>query len=454
MRGFFYLLAIYFFIKGHNKANWIGFCLAALVSFLMALGCKEIAITLPLMLLVFDYYFISAGKGEKIVANFKKFHLPLIVTGIVILLFKFSYALKLSSPDKAERDFLPHIFTSAYALSYYLKKFFLPLSLNIDPDFPLANSILEFKVVVSFFLILGLLIVSKKVYSEIKTISFSILWFFLTLSPHLFIRLKDIAAERWLYLALAGFGFFVAGLLADTVRKEKTSITLPGILVMILVILLFSTGTFTRNNIWRSSITLWSDAVKKSPNKFRPYNNLGEAYAAQGEIDQAMREYKRALELNPMADRAHYNLGNIYRKKGEIDAAITAYNRAIEINSSYAKAYNNLGSIYLNKGDYEKAKELFFKALEIDPDFPQAHNNLGNVYSELGMSKEAIFEYKKAIDINSDYDTPHYNLARELYKSGFYEETLKELEIASKLSNNPKYLKKLQELKKMRGFKK
>ena len=453
MSGFFYLLSLYFFIKTCNKKkNYFIYSAGSLISFLLSVGCKEIGITLPAVFLLFDYYFISGEDGERISANFKRFHLPLIATGIFIVFLKFKFALSLSSPDMAQRDFLAHIYSSSFAVIFYLKKFLLPMNLNIDPDFPLIDSILKWRFVISFLLMLGLLVISKKIGPKAKLISFSILWFFLTLFPHLFIRLKDVMAERWLYLTLAGFGFFAAGLLANSrsrvfSAKHEEGIYMPVAVVMVFVILFFSIETYSRNDIWGSSISLWSDAAKKSPNKFRPYNNLGEAYAAEGEDDRAIEEYKKAIELNPKAERVLYNLGNVYSRKGEVSAAIDAYTRTVEINPSYAKAYNNLGSLYLNNGDYEKAKEEFLKAIKIEPRFPQAYNNLGNAYSKSGMPSKAILEYIKAIRIDPKYATAHYNLAREFYTIRYYQGALKELELAAKLSPKPEYLERLEEVK-------
>ena len=458
MSGFFYLLALYFFIKACNKKKrYFIYSAGSFISFLLSIGCKEIAITLPVAFLLFDYYFISGEGGERISVNFKLFHLPLIVTAFFIILLKFKFALSLSSPDMAQRDFLSHIFSSGFAVIFYLIKFFLPTDLNLDPDFPLIDSVIDLRFIISFLIMLALLVISKKNYPKAKLISFSILWFFLTLFPHLFIRLKDIMAERWLYLALAGFGFFAAGLLASLKSgafsvKHGDRFYIPVAVVTVFVILFFSIETRSRNEIWGSGISLWSDAVKKSPGKFRPYNNLGEAYAAEGEDDRAIEAYRKALELNTQAERVLYNLGNVYSRRGEVSAAIDAYNSAIEINPAYAKAYNNLGSLYLKNGDYEKAKENFLKAIKLEPRFPQAYNNLGNAYSKSGNSSKAILEYMKAVKIGPNYATAHYNLAGEFYKMRYYRGALKELEIAARLSPSPLYLEKLEEVKrKMKG---
>ena len=454
MSCFFYLLSLYLFAKGSAEdRKHIVYSFVCILSFLMALGSKEIAITLPLMTMITDYCFISNGKKEKMFLNLKNFHLPLIFTAALVVFLKFSYAISFKSPDRIQRDFYSHILSTVYTMFFYLKRFFFPLNLNIDPDFPVVDTILQPGILVSFLAALMLLIVAVKLYPKSRIISYSILWFFITLSPHFLIRLRDIGAERWLYLSLAGFGFFAAGLFVeiDRVFHKKGKNIFTGLIL--LIILLFSVTTIARNKIWGNAISLWTDAVKKSPNKFRTYNNLGEAYAALGNIDMALKEYETASALNPIADRVHYNLGNAYSKKGKTDAAIASYKRAIELNPSYAKSYNNLGSIYLNNGNLKEAEEMFLKATEILPDFREAHNNLGNVYSEMGLSEEAISEYKKAVDINKNYDTPHYNLAREYYKSGFIEKAIKELEIASKLSPKQEYFNKLNELKNIKGVK-
>jgi tetratricopeptide (TPR) repeat protein len=85
-------------------------------------------------------------------------------------------------------------------------------------------------------------------------------------------------------------GFFV---LANRLRVEK--VILP---TFVLVVLVLSGATYTRNTVWKDDIRLWEDVAKKSPNKARPHNNLGNAYQSKSLLDMAIEQYQTALRMN------------------------------------------------------------------------------------------------------------------------------------------------------------
>ena len=114
-----------------------------------------------------------------------------------------------------------------------------------------------------------------------------------------------------------------------------------------------------RNHAWNNDISLWSDVVKKSPNKARSYTNLGLAYSRLGQQGLAIAQHKKALELNPFFADAYNNLGVCYFDKGRIDKAISHFQHAIKIDSNHADAHYNLGVAYGSKGEFDMAfKEI------------------------------------------------------------------------------------------------
>ena len=111
-------------------------------------------------------------------------------------------------------------------------------------------------------------------------------------------------------------------------------------------------------------LTSWQKVTVSPWNK--PPRNRGNAYADQGQHDQAIRDYTKALEINPKHVVAYFNRGNSYREKGQYDRAISYYDKALEINPKHVMTYNNRGLIYLLKlektrrgcADFKKACEL------------------------------------------------------------------------------------------------
>ena len=105
------------------------------------------------------------------------------------------------------------------------------------------------------------------------------------------------------------------------------------------------------------------------------YNNRGVAWKAQGNLDRALADFDRAIQLSPNYATAYFNRGVAWDAKGDLDHALTDYDRAIQINPKYAAAYNNRGNVWDVKGNLEKALTDYDKAIQIDSNYATAYNN-------------------------------------------------------------------------------
>jgi tetratricopeptide (TPR) repeat protein len=176
-----------------------------------------------------------------------------------------------------------------------------------------------------------------------------------------------------------------------------------------LLILLLMAGTYWRNRVWNSGVELWTDCVKKSPNKARPHNNLGEVYFNQGRRLEATDHFQEALRIDPNYAEAHYNVGTVFFHQGKYQEAINQYKEALRINPNYAKAHNNLGTVFFNQDKYQEAINQYKEALRINPNFAEAHYNLGNAYLMIGNHSLALEEYEILKTMNQ-------GLAKALYQ--------------------------------------
>lgn len=128
------------------------------------------------------------------------------------------------------------------------------------------------------------------------------------------------------------------------------------------------------------------------------YFNRGNAYVEKGQLDQAIADYGKAIELNPWYDSAYSNRGNAYSAKGELDNAMADYTKAIELNPQNEQAHNNLGSLYLEKGQYAEAEKEIKKALELNPDGIPATITMAEYYSLMNNGDEACRWLRKGIE--------------------------------------------------------
>ena len=452
----FYLLGFFFFVKavriGKQQTSrlvavkktllFVG-CAAA---FILGVGTKAIIITLPAMMLLYLYYFVSEDHSP--LSFIKNYKWPLC--GLLFAIGGyFSYrhfhgGIIASIPDIRVRSFYVNSLTEMNVIvRYYLRRLFLPIGLNIDPDFPLARSFLQAGTIFSALVIAGAIFLVIRSLKTHRIFSFFILWFFVTLTPtSSFIPLLDVAAEHRVYLPGVGFSVAVAFVFTQILAvraANKVALQRAVIGVFSVVILLFSIGSIERNSVYRNPLALWTDTVRKSPHKARPHNNLADSYEKSGKLEPAMKEYRLIVEeINPNYMRAYYGMGNVYREMGKPKQAVEQYKKALMMDPRFQYAHNNLGMAYEQLGMSEKATEAYKRALEIDPNFTKAYNNLAIVYAKQQMFDKAVTTINISLSKDPQYSIGYVNLGNIYLETGDYEKAEQALQKAIKI--NPEFV--------------
>ena len=398
----FYVLSLALYVKariaGERGAGgslgrvYYGLSLAAAG---LGMFTKEMVFTLPLMILLYEFCFLSEGKKLK-----WKYVTPFLVLLLVIpLLVVFTEP----APSLEQKKLLTaslgiprgHYFLTQFrVLATYLRLLFLPFNQNLDYDYPLSRSLGEIPTLASFLLLLLILLGGILLWGRHRLLSFSVFWFFLTLSVESsVIPLRNVIFEHRLYLPLVGYCVFLpAGLYYLGGRRRRA---------LALAILAISAGsysllTYTRNIVWKSRLSLWDDTIRKSPGKARAYNNRGLAYHDLGEYDGAISDYDQALELNPRFQDAYANRGIAYRKKGEFDKAISDFDQALAIDPNCAGFYNGRGVTYKEKGEFDMAISDYDQALRIDPNRGGFYHNRARAYCLKKEYEKSWDDVKKA----------------------------------------------------------
>ena len=172
-----------------------------------------------------------------------------------------------------------------------------------------------------------------------------------------------------------------------------------------------------QNNNLDDAITYYTEVISlDSDSSIVPlvYYNRGSAYQSKGEIDRAIKDYNKAIKLNPDYAIAYYNRGNAYQSKGEIDRAIKDYNKAIKLNPDNTSAYNNRGNAYQDKGEIDQAFKDYNKAIKLKPDLAIAYYNRGRCWLHLKNWQEARSDLKVAksngLDIISAFCNDYENI--------------------------------------------
>ncbi len=401
---FFMLLSLYLFVKYNaSSGKRPGYYAGALGAFVAGVLTKELAFTLPLLLLLYDFYFISGGRKEDFAKKALKQHLPFFILLCVYLVFRVFIVENLGASDDTKTPFT-YLFTQSGVIMRYIKLLFYPVNLAVERWIPLSRSLFEARVMFSSAVIALLLFAAVKLYNKSKPVSFGIFWFFITLAPtSSVVPLIIIMNEHRLYLPGVGFSLLAGTVVynlwnlpaAERFRKSLT-------VLLLLILVFFSVSVFKRNTEWRSEYSLWLKNVKVSPKSFRAHNNLGAYYDRQGDYDNAMKHYEQSVKLNPMAESTQDNLGIIYYKKGFNDKAVICYQNALALNSEYTDALNNLGIVYAKQGKLAEAVEKFNKVIEISPEHQSVHKNLGLVYQMMKDDMQALICWKKYLQVYPD----------------------------------------------------
>src|SRR5271170_618463 len=155
-------------------------------------------------------------------------------------------------------------------------------------------------------------------------------------------------------------------------------------------------------------------ATKLLPGDAGAHNNLGNALARQGRLDQAVASYRQALKLDPGIADAHHNLANALSDLGQFEQAAASYRRALELNPQLEEAHNHLGNVLFELGQLNDAFTHYRRALVLKPDFAEAHNNVGIILRGFGQLQEAIASYRQAMALQPHFAEAHSNLGSAL----------------------------------------
>ncbi|MBF0524956.1 MAG: tetratricopeptide repeat protein [Deltaproteobacteria bacterium] len=405
----FYLAGLALFLAGVERRGCRSrlYYLGSWVSLLLAMGSKEIAITAPAMILLYDLFFVSKWDRSRL-AGRKWVHLALFSTiGYVIWLqFHFNYGpsvgvgLKEASSASGTISVKPfnYLISQFEIILYYLKLLIWPTGLRLDYYWLPAKNLSEFRVWGSFLLILGAVIFAVRLSKRNRLMSFGIFWYFITLSPESsFIPLADLVFEHRVYLPSVGFILFLAGL-ADELLKLPAVIRRPKMVLtsVILILAIYAGLTFSRNQEWTDPLAIWEDNVTKAPGLFRPLANLGAAYLVQNRVEDARRTTEQALSVRPHSVPLS-NLSVIYNRLGQPQRAKALLEQALKISPNNASALTNIAQIMHEQGQTMQAIELVKRAIKNEPGLTNGYVALARMWMALGSGEKAVAVLRRAL---------------------------------------------------------
>jgi len=426
LTGLFYLLALLFYIR--IKAEHVRFSIGAyglsLFFYLLGLLSKEMAITLPAIILLYDLILRDADRDPPILqqqlsilkkrAYFYSGYMAVTLFYLFLRFFLFhnpGESLKSSYGSLFERIiYLPgHIFN-------FIRLIVFPTNLNADYVFSYPDRFLDSMNLMGFAVVMGLAGASFFIYRYSKEIFFGIWWCFITLFPvSNLIGIYHPLAERYLYLPLIGFCLVVPiiiyGLAGRLITNPPLAKRVSSILVLV-ILSFYSTATMARNPDWQNNFSLWSKTVKTSPNSLVARGGLGMAYQERGMLDEAQEQFEIAVTLYPGHHKSYYNLGLIYHQKGDLKRSIEYFKRSVTLKPEYVRGYYNLATLYAKQGLMDMAIRFYTKVIELDPELVEAHYNLGMAYATQRKLEPAISEWEQVLQLDPGHTHARKNLAK------------------------------------------
>lgn len=400
--GLFYFLTLYCFLRGATTARHRGWYAAAVATCVLGMASKEVMISAPFLLVLFDKTFI-AGSFQESWRRRRGLWLALAATCVIPVLL-----LETTDNRDGSAGFGLGVTSWQYArtqlgfILHYLRLAFWPRPLVLDYGRYIASSPAE--IVPSAIGVLVLLAATAVALVRRPKWGFLGAWFFGILAPtSSIIPLPgQTAAEHRMYLPLAAVVVLVVLAVYGFALERGWRSAWTQALVLVVAVAL-GWGTYRRNEEYQSELALWDGVVNNRPLNDRAYLTRGSVYWTMGQRAAALRDYDRCIALNPREAKAYVGRGNVYIDIGRHDDALRDYETALRLHPNLADAHDGRGEVLAFKGQLDAAIEEFNRAIALNPEHAQAHYDLAEAYSASGALDDAIASYDRVIRLRADY---------------------------------------------------
>ena len=439
LSGLFFLLTLAAYVGYVRRPFSLARYLAVMLLFALGLMSKPMLVTLPFVLLLLDYWPLgrlvrrpTSGAATESSPPSDSYWLawrPLVEKIPLVLLAGASCVATLMAQQEAlianEHMRLPWRVANAL-VSYvaYLGQFFYPVGLAALYPHP-GNRLPTWEIVGASLVLVGISATALAARRKYPYLLVGWLWYLGMLVP--VIGLVPVGcqamADRYTYLPHIGLVVLLAWAAVDLAarcgcRRWAYGAVLTAVLAALMGVAWRQTST------WCNSETLWTRALACTSGNFIAHLGFGRTLEERRRVDEAVEQYRKALELNPTYMEAYSNLGNALRQQGRLDEAMAYCRKALEIQPQSVKTHRVLGLALAASGRFDEAIAQFQEALAIEPECAEAHNDLGAALLERGRNDEAIAHWKQAVAINPQDAQTHRNLGIVLYQQGKIAEAL------------------------------
>lgn len=446
LMGLFYLLTLYCFVRyteAGPPARLIGWNGRAMLACLGGMATKEVMVTAPVMVLLYDRAFV-AGSWRAAWRQRRGFYAGLAATWLLL------GACMLSGGGNRGGAvgfgtgvaWWDYGLTQFEAVGRYLLLAFWPDPLVFEYGAFTAGNVWD---VLPWAAIVGPLLGATLWALWCRpAVGFLGAWFFGILAPTSLVPgTSQMIVEHRAYLSLAAILVLaVCGGHAVALRRkpgDPSSVAGPGahaagtpgpgaaglsrrmrafLSLTLLVALAFGILTARRNAVYRTALGLWEETVAQRPHNPLAHHLLAEELVSAGRDDEALGHYRQAVRVDPGFALAHERLGVVLMRLGKGEEAEAHLKESLRLRPDFADAHNNLGVLLAGTGRGGEARGHLERALALQPDFADAHYNLANLLALQGSGPEAVASFRTALRLRPDFPAAQYNLANALANLG------------------------------------
>lgn len=387
LMSLFLLLAVYASIRAIDSRWTWG--LVAVVACLLSAGCKEVAVVIPVLLVVIDrviFFPVFADQWRR-----RKWLYLGLATSWVLLLVLNRAGPRSESAGWGLGAITPwqYLLTQPEVLLHYVRLALWPYPLCLDYDWPIAN---EWMRITGFgALVVGLVVFTVRGIFARRPVALLPAMALLVLAPtSSVIPLLGIASEHRMYLPLAMVCLAVVLVGRRLLGGRKGF----GFGAVAIVVATLSVLTHQRNETYQSAVSIWSDVVAQRPRNIRAQNNLGNELHRVGQNESAVRAYQAALEVDPARFDVLYNLGVAQLELQRLEDAASSFREAIRLNPRDGNVRAIFGHTLQVAGRAEEALPQLQEAVALLPGYGRARDELALTLQALGRTQEAVAVYE------------------------------------------------------------
>ncbi|PKN51619.1 MAG: hypothetical protein CVU55_11815 [Deltaproteobacteria bacterium HGW-Deltaproteobacteria-13] len=400
LSAFFWMMTLCLYVYFTEKPVFRRYLLVVF-GFACALMSKPMVVTLPVIMILLDYWPLKRFESKKnnwIFWQLKE-KIPLFFLSAI-----FSIVTIYTQSNPSAKHFSPGSRLANAPVSFitYLEKTFWPHDLAVFYPFsdklPLGQ-VLGFTLLIIVISIAIIVMVRRLPYLFVGW-----LWYAITILPVIgILQTGDFSmADRYHYLPSIGIAVMLAWGVPLLFRHENTlkKILFPaGITVLAVLAVL----TWQQSGYWKNNIALFGHALQVTKDNYIAHGNLGVALFNEGKNEKAIYHYNKAIAIMPDQILLYDNRGSAYAQLGRYQLALDDFNKAIRMRTDYAGSYNFRGVLYAKLEQQKLAIDDFNQAISLKPDYADSYNYRGKSYAAIGQHQRAIEDFSEAIRLKPDY---------------------------------------------------